>query len=88
MLAFGRSGSFLQVVEFSFRAKSELFHATKDIDSSPNKGCVSTLSQSRDSEAGFEIRVFTTLILKKYWPLAGIEPTFKSNVFLGLKPTP
>ena len=28
-------------------------------------GCVSTPSQSRDSEAGFEIRVFTTLILKK-----------------------
>ena len=28
-------------------------------------GCVSTPSHSRDSEAGFEIRVFTTLVLKK-----------------------
>ena len=51
-------------------------------------GCVSTLSQSRDSEAGFEFHVSTTLILKRYWPIAGIEPKLKSITSPGFKPCP
>ena len=35
-LAFGRRGTILHAVEFDFRAKSEVFHATSDIISSPN----------------------------------------------------
>ena len=34
-LAFGRRGAILHAVEFDFRAKSEVFHATSDITSSP-----------------------------------------------------
>ena len=34
-LAFGRRGAILHAVEFDFRAKSEVFHATSDIISSP-----------------------------------------------------
>ena len=34
-LAFGRRGTILHAVEFDFRAKSEVFHATSDIISSP-----------------------------------------------------
>ena len=38
VLAFGRDGIILQVVEFKFRAKLELIHATSDTFSSPTWG--------------------------------------------------
>ena len=46
---------------------SKVAAASKGTKSRKTKdsGCVSTPSQIRDSEAGFEIRVFATLILKK-----------------------
>ena len=43
-------------------------------------GCVSTQSHKHVFQVGFTIRDFNNPHSEKYWPLAGIEPTLKSNL--------